>query len=72
MSAERGSLLHCPFCGNDKHDSWDGVRMRQQEVTDIGYGLSPLHPERFFMCSAEDAEREAESGSLALPLMGYS
>ena len=48
MSAEHGSLLHCPFCGNDKHDSWDGVRMRQQEVTDIGYGLSPLHPERFF------------------------
>ena len=48
MSAEHGSLLHCPFCGNDKHDSWDGVRMRQQEVTDIGYGLSPLHPERLF------------------------
>jgi len=42
------TLLPCPFCGNDNYQTWDGVRMRQQEVTDIGYGLSPLHPEQLF------------------------
>ena len=48
MSAEHGSLLPCPFCGNDKHDSWDGVRMRQQEITENGYGVPLRERERLF------------------------
>ena len=72
MRAEHGSLLHCPFCGNDKHDSWDGVRMRQQEITKNGYGVPLEERELLFMYSAGAAERVAESVNLALQRMAYS
>ena len=48
MSAAPGSLLPCPFCGNDKLQAWDGVQMRQQEITENGYGVPLRERERLF------------------------
>ena len=52
MNENDKNLLPCPFCGNSKVSghSLDQVRMRQQEITELGFGIKLEKPEqRFFV-----------------------
>jgi len=42
------NLLPCPFCGNKNSDSWDGVKLRQKEITEAGYGIPLSEPQKRF------------------------